>query len=87
MLLKVARKRFIFGPSSINHFPYKINFSLDLSPDLPSLLVYAVDYCFFSTPSTDLLGGRTFLLVLKKLHFWYLNIFPDFDLFFCADSV
>ena len=31
VLKKVARKQFIFGPSSINHFPYKINFSLDLS--------------------------------------------------------
>ena len=29
--LKVAGKRFIFGPSSINHFPCKINFSLDPS--------------------------------------------------------
>ena len=27
------------------------------------------------TPSTGLLGGRMFLLVLKKLHFWYLNFF------------
>ena len=25
----------------------------------------------FVTSSTGLLGGRTFLLVLKKLHFWY----------------
>ena len=31
VLKKVARKRFIFGPSSINHFPCKINFILDLS--------------------------------------------------------
>ena len=30
VLKKVARKRFIFGPSSINHFPYKINFSSDM---------------------------------------------------------
>ena len=36
----------------------------------------------FLTPSTGLLGGRTFLLVLKKLHFWYLHFFGDFDLFF-----
>ena len=29
--LKVAGKRFIFGPSSINHFPCKIDFILDPS--------------------------------------------------------
>ena len=51
-------------------------------PDLPSLLVYPVDYWLFITPSTDLLGGRTFLLVLKKLNFWYLKFFSDFYLFF-----
>ena len=28
---------------------------------------------FFLTPSTGLLGGRTFILVLKKLHFWCLK--------------
>ena len=32
-------------------------------PNQPSLLVYPVDNCFFVTPSTGLLGGRTFLLV------------------------
>ena len=31
VLKKVARKRFIFGPSSINHFPCKLNFILYLS--------------------------------------------------------
>ena len=31
MLIKVAQNLFIFGPSSVNHFPSKINFSLDLS--------------------------------------------------------
>ena len=31
MTKKVAGKRFIFGPSSINHFPYTISFSLELS--------------------------------------------------------
>ena len=46
------------------------------STGLPSRLL------FFLTPSTDLLGGRTFLLVLKKLNFWYLIFFPDFYLFF-----
>ena len=43
------------------------------SPDLPRLLVYPLDYWFFLTPSTGLLSGRTFLLVLKKLHFLYLK--------------
>ena len=52
--------------------------------DLPSLLVYPVDYWFSLTPSTGLLlGGRTFLLVLKELHFWYLNLYL---FIFCADS-
>ena len=37
---------------------------------------------FFLLPSTDLLGGRTFLLVLKKLNFWYLQFLSDFYLFF-----
>ena len=37
---------------------------------------------FFLTPSTDLLGGRTFILVLKKLHYWYFNLIYDFYLFF-----
>ena len=50
--------------------------------DLPSLLVYPVDYWFFLTPYTGLLGGRTFILVLKKIHFWYLTFFSDFYLFF-----
>ena len=36
----------------------------------------------FLPPSTSLLGGITFLLVLKKLHFWYFNFFYDFYLFF-----
>ena len=36
----------------------------------------------FVTPSTGLLGGRTFLLVLKKIHF-----FSDFYLFFGVDSL
>ena len=31
VLKKLAWKPFIFGPSSINHFPYKINFSFELS--------------------------------------------------------
>ena len=31
VLKKVALKRFIFGPSSTDHFPCKIHFSLDLS--------------------------------------------------------
>ena len=35
------------------------------STGLPSRLLVLL------TPSTGLLGGRTFLLVLKKLHFWY----------------
>ena len=39
--------------------------------DLPSPLVYPVDCWVFLTPSTGLQGGRTFLLVLKKIHFWY----------------
>ena len=43
-------------------------------------------YAETDLPSSDLLGGRTFLLVLKKLHFWYLFIFHDFDLF-CVDSL
>ena len=42
----------------------------------------SVDYWVFLTPSTGLLGGKIFLLVLKKLHFLYLNFFGDFDLFF-----
>ena len=46
------------------------------STGLPSRLLV------FFTPSTGLLGGRTFLLVLKKLHFWYLIFFSDLDLFF-----
>ena len=54
----------------------------DRGSDPPSLLVYPVDYWSFLTPSTDLLGGRTFILVLKKLHFWYLNLFSYFYLFF-----
>ena len=40
---------------------------------LPSRLL------FFLTPYTGLLGSRIFLLVLKKLHFWYLTFFSDFD--------
>ena len=36
----------------------------------------------FLTPSTDLQGGRTFILVLKKLHFCHFNFFSDFYLFF-----
>ena len=36
----------------------------------------------FLTPSTVLLGGRIFLLILKKLYFWYLIFFSDFYLFF-----
>ena len=46
------------------------------SAGLPSSLLV------FLTPSTSLLGGRTFLLVLKKFNFWYFNLFSDFDLFF-----
>ena len=42
---------------------------------LPSRLL------LFLTPSTGLLDGRTFLLVLKKLHFWYKKN-SDFYLFF-----
>ena len=46
--------------------------------DLPSLLVYPVDYCFFVIPSTGLLGRRTFLLVFEKKSIF----FSDFYLFF-----
>ena len=47
------------------------------STGLPSsLLVFLTPY------NTGLLGGRTFLLVLKKLHFWCLTFISDFDLFF-----
>ena len=35
-----------------------------------------------STGLPSLLGGRTFLLVLKKLHFWYYIFSSHFDLFF-----
>ena len=42
---------------------------------VPSLLVYPVDCWFLLTPSTDLLGGRTFLLVLKKITFLVFNFF------------
>ena len=49
-------------------------FRQQVGADLPSLfLLY-------------LLGGRTFVLVLKKFHFLYnLIFFPDFDLFFLSD--
>ena len=46
------------------------------STGLPSRLLVLL------TPSTGLLGCRTFLLVLKKIHFWYLIFFSDLDLFF-----
>ena len=36
----------------------------------------------FLTPSTGLLGGRTFLLILTKFHFWYYKFVHDFNLFF-----
>ena len=55
-------------------------------PDLPSLLVYPVDHWFFLTPSTGLLGGRTFLLVLKKVTFFVLQFFFGFVFIFCVDS-
>ena len=56
--------------------------SVDVAGLMPmAMLVYPVDYGFFLTPSTGLLGGRTFLLVLKKFHFLYLNLFSDFHLF------
>ena len=46
--------------------------------DLPSLLLHPADYWLFLPPSTGLLGGGTFLLVLKKLHFWFYNFFSYF---------
>ena len=45
------------------------------STGLPSRLLFCL------TPSTDLLGGRTFLLVLKILHFWNLQFILFFILF------
>ena len=51
------------------------------SPGLPSRLL------FFLPPSTGLLGGRTFILVLKKIQFWYLIFFSDFTFIFCVDSL
>ena len=51
-------------------------------PDLPSLLVYPVDYCVFLPPSTDLLGGRIFLLVLKNFVFGINFFVPIFISFF-----
>ena len=51
MLKKVAQKRFIFGPSSINHFLCKINFSLD--PSLKNCAHWEADY--FVRGSTEIL--------------------------------
>ena len=49
------------------------------STGLPSRLLV------FLTPSTGQLGGRTFLLVFTKLHFWYKK--KLFILIFCVDSL
>ena len=51
--------------------------------DLPSLLVYPVDYCFL-TPSTGLLGGGTFILVLKKKNFGIQFVFLIFIYSLCG---
>ena len=45
--------------------------------------VYWFTQCtVFLTPSTGLRGCRTFLRVLKKLHFLVFNFFSDFYFFF-----
>ena len=54
--------------------------------DLPSLPGYPVDYWVFLTPSTGLLGGRTFLMVLNKITLFVFNFFVDLDFFF-VDSL
>ena len=41
----------------------------------------------FLTPSTGLLGGRTFLLVLKKIHFGIYNFFLILIYFLCGFTV
>ena len=53
-----------------------------VSADLPSLLVYPVDYRFFLTPSTGLQGSRTFLMELEKITFLVSNFYLFIYLFF-----
>ena len=61
-----------------------VNTCLGPQTDLPSLLVYPVNCWVFLPPSTDLLGGRTFLLVFNFLYF---NFFLIFISFLCVDSL